>query len=134
MARPVLRAASVALAGGAGLGVVFGCLYMWRAIEGWNRPGLSGVVAGWAVLVWFVCAGFAALAWWTWRTTFKKALIALIVAGIVAMYWAVLYVGHDFTPWTSGRVRNHIGAGPDADSGGVPAVPSRGRDLAETTE
>jgi hypothetical protein len=101
MARRVLRAASVALACGGAVGILFGGVYMWHAIEGWNRPGMSGLLAGWALIVWIASAGVAALASWTWRTTFKKAVIALTSAGSFALYLAALYLGHDFTPWTS---------------------------------
>jgi hypothetical protein len=101
MARRVLRAASVALASGAGVGILFGGVYMRHAIEGWDRPGMSGLLAGWAAIVWIASAGVAALASWTWRTTFKKAAIALTLAGSAAVYLAVLYLGHDFTPWAS---------------------------------
>ncbi len=101
MARRVLRVASVALAGGAGVGMLFGGVYMWHAIDSWGRPGMSGLLAGWAAIVWIASAGVAALGWWTYGTTFKKAAIALTSAGSVALYLAVLYLGHDFTPWPS---------------------------------
>jgi hypothetical protein len=101
MARRVLRAASVALAGGGSVGILLGGVYMWHAIEGWNQPGMSGLLAGWAFIVCIASAGVVALALGTWRTTFNKAAIALAAAGSVALYLAALYLGHDFTPWPS---------------------------------
>jgi CHASE2 domain-containing sensor protein len=99
MARPLLRTASVALAAGGLFGLIFGGVFMWQALGARNQPGMSGIVAGWAIFIWLVSAAVTGLAAWTWRTTFKKAAITLTCAGYVGLYWAGLYLGHDFTPW-----------------------------------
>jgi hypothetical protein len=101
MARRVLRGASLALAGGGATGILLGGVYAWYGLQGWNRPGLSGLLAGWAVVVWIASAGVIALASWTWRTTFKNAAVVLTLAGLEALYLAAQYLGHDFTPWPS---------------------------------
>lgn len=101
MARRLLRAASVALAGGGASGILLGGVYMWNGLQGWSRPGMSGLLVGWAVFVLIAGAAVIALASWTWRTTFKKAATVLALAGLEGLYLAAQYLGHDFTPWTS---------------------------------
>jgi hypothetical protein len=101
MARRLLRIASIGVAGGAGFGVLFGAFYLFQAIKSWNSPGLSGLVAGWAVVVWTISAVVAGFAKWSWRAPFKQALIGLTIAGAISGYWAILYLGHDLTPWPS---------------------------------
>jgi hypothetical protein len=100
-ARRVLRSVSVALACGAAVGILFGGVYMRYAIEGWHRNSMSGLVAAWAVIVWIGSATVAGVAAWTWRTTFNKAANALAAAGLLGLYTAAQYLGHDFTPWPS---------------------------------
>ena len=62
---------------------------------------MIGLVAAWAVTVWSISAAVAALAYWTWRTDFGKAATVLAFAGLAALYLAVQYLGHDFSPWSS---------------------------------
>jgi hypothetical protein len=101
MARRVLRAASASLALGAVVGMLFGGVYMAYALDGWHRNSLSGLVAVWAVVVWIASATVAGVAAWTWRTTSNKATKALAAAGLLGLYTAAQYLGHDFTPGPS---------------------------------
>jgi len=97
MARRLLRVASIALAGGAGFGVLFGAFFMLKAIESWNGPppSMAGLLAGWAVIVWAVSGLVAGFAIWSWRARFKPAAIGLTIAAAISGYWAILYFGHD---------------------------------------
>jgi hypothetical protein len=101
MARRLLRIASIGLAGGAGFGVLFGAFYMFQAIKSWNGPGMAGLLAGWALVVWTISGVVAGFARWSWRAPFEQALTGLTIAGAISGYWAILYLGHDLTPLPS---------------------------------
>jgi hypothetical protein len=101
MARRVLRIASLGVAGGSGFGFLLGAFYFVQAIRSWNGPGMSGLLAGWAVVVWAICGAAAWFASWSWRASFRHAAMALIIAGAITGYWAIVSLGHDLTPWLS---------------------------------
>lgn len=95
MARRFLRVASIALAGVAGFGFLLGGFFMLMAIETWNGPGMAGILAWFALIVWAVSALVARFAIWSGRARFKSAAISLTVAGTIAGYGAIIYFGHD---------------------------------------
>jgi len=101
VARGLLRVASIGVAGGAVFGVGFGGFYMLKAIESWNGPGMAGLLAGWAVIVWAISGLVAGFAIWSWRARFKPAAIGMTIAGVISGYWAIQYLGRDLAPWPS---------------------------------
>lgn len=98
MARRLLRVASVAVVGGALVGVIVGAGYMANAIQQiLNGADMAGLLAGWAIVVIAISGVLAGFATWSWQAPFKPATIGLTVAGAVIGYWAIIYRGHDQT-------------------------------------